>query len=164
MWGAPHFPGAFADCDEPTCFSSMRSTSKTALPAPSYSISSSISSSLPLLLCAPFRVLFFLDSVSVLGSSTRPLACADACTRRRPLHGTAGMFSIALRRSGRRCRLTGSLVARADVPCSTPRALALQQSRRASNGAWRPVSVLDEYAGALSPRRLASCASVRAGN
>ncbi|KND93509.1 [Pyruvate dehydrogenase (acetyl-transferring)] kinase 2, mitochondrial [Tolypocladium ophioglossoides CBS 100239] len=53
------------------------------------------------------------------------------------------MFSIALRRTGKRCRLTGSLVARADVPCSTPR--ALQQSRRASNGTWRPVSVLDEW-------------------
>lgn len=76
-----------------------------------------------------------------------PPTCAvatHASTRRGPLHGTAGMFSIALRRTSKRCRLTGSLVARSDVSCSTPR--APQQSRRASNGAWRPVSVLDEYA------------------
>ncbi|GJN86047.1 hypothetical protein PLIIFM63780_009624 [Purpureocillium lilacinum] len=56
------------------------------------------------------------------------------------------MFSIALRGSGKRCRLTGSPVPAAalDAIYLVPRR-APRQCRRASNTTWRPVSVLDEW-------------------
>ncbi|KAL3957825.1 hypothetical protein ACCO45_008403 [Purpureocillium lilacinum] len=55
------------------------------------------------------------------------------------------MFSIALRGSGKRCRLTGSPVPAAalDAIYLVPRR-APRQCRRASNTTWRPVSVLDD--------------------
>ncbi|EFY93233.1 kinase [Metarhizium acridum CQMa 102] len=69
------------------------------------------------------------------------------------------MFSAALCKTGKRCGLSrGAVLAAARSPvtgpeCTSPSPSPIcrrhgqqQQSRKASNGAWRPVSVLDEIA------------------
>ncbi|OAA51989.1 Branched-chain alpha-ketoacid dehydrogenase kinase [Metarhizium rileyi] len=66
------------------------------------------------------------------------------------------MFSMALCKTGKRCRPGRAAVlaaARGAVACASssppsrfcPRHGRPQLSRRASNGPWRPVSVLDEW-------------------